>query len=78
MRGLVLCIRRRLRADVIVTEIENKQFRVLIQSFLCVFTENVRATTSVMLSEQGILDEEVLTIFNEMEVQNSPLKISFS
>ena len=29
MRGLVLCLRRRLRADVIVTEIENKQFRVL-------------------------------------------------
>ena len=31
-----------------------------------------------MLSEESILDEEVLTIFNEMEVHNSPLKISFS
>lgn len=47
-------------------------------SLFCVFAENVRATTSVMLSEEDILGAVVLTIFNEMEVQNSPLKISFS
>ena len=53
---------------------ENRQFRVLYPGFLRVFKEKIRVTTPIMLYMAKTLDEEdVLMIFDELEVQNSPL-----
>lgn len=56
---------------------ENSQLHILYPGFY-VFMEKVCVTTMTMFCMDHTLDEEdVLMIFDELEVQNSPLGISF-
>ena len=86
-RGLVLCFRPRLRAHVnyLLLWIENNHFRVLYPVFLFfVFIfflfygisrkKLIRVVTGTILYRDDTLDEEdILIIFDELEVPNSPL-----
>ena len=78
--GLVLCIRPCLCAHVICYfELKTNSFALLTVVFLRVFKEKSRVTIPIMLSMDDKLDEEdVLIIFNQLDVQNSPTYISFS
>ena len=64
--------------------IENNQFRVLYPVFFFFFfnrnlKEKICVVTAIILYRDDTLDEEdVLIIFDELEVPNSPLQISFS